>query len=58
VQAGELYWKWNLDGTLQPANFYIDLTLVSSYNTHMGTISQYYAGFFRPDHDPPPAPAS
>ncbi len=34
-------------------NFYIDLAPVSSYNTGMGFASQYYAGFFRPDHDPP-----
>jgi hypothetical protein len=57
MQAGELYWKWNMAGTLLPANYYIDLTPVSFYNTRMGTISQFCAGFFRPDHDPPPAPA-
>ncbi len=34
-------------------NFYIDLVPVYSYNTCMGYVSQYYAGFYRPDHDPP-----
>jgi len=34
-------------------NFYIDLAPVYSYNTCMRTISQFYAGFYRPDHDPP-----
>jgi hypothetical protein len=57
MQAGDLFWKWILAATLL-TNFYIDLTLVSSYNARMGYVSQYYAGFFRPDHDPPPAPAS
>jgi len=33
--------------------FYIDPAPVYSYNTCMGYVSQYYAGFFRPDHDPP-----
>ena len=34
-------------------NFYIDLVLIYSYNICMGIVSQFYAGFFRPDHDPP-----
>jgi hypothetical protein len=45
-------------------NFCIDLTPVYSYNTRMEYVSQYdtglspfIGGFFRPDHDPPTAPA-
>jgi hypothetical protein len=57
MQAGNLFSKGILAATLL-TNFYIDRDLVSSYNTRMGYVSQYYAGFFRPDHDPPPAPAS
>jgi hypothetical protein len=31
----------------------IDLAPIYSYNTSMGKVIQYWAGFFRPDHDPP-----
>jgi hypothetical protein len=31
----------------------IDPHPVSSYNTFMLSIFNYFAGFFRPDHDPP-----
>ncbi len=33
--------------------FYIDLAPVSSYNTGMKYVSQFYAGFFPPEHDLP-----
>jgi hypothetical protein len=31
----------------------IDPHPVSSYNTVMASVFNYFAGFFRPDHDPP-----
>jgi hypothetical protein len=31
----------------------IDLDFISPYNTAMIYICRYFAGFFRPDHDPP-----
>jgi hypothetical protein len=31
----------------------IDPHPISSYNTFMVIVFKYFAGFFRPDHDPP-----
>lgn len=38
------------------AELIIDPHPVSSYNTFMLPACQYFAGFFRPDHDPPQVP--
>ncbi|PWB71420.1 MAG: hypothetical protein C3F07_14310 [Anaerolineales bacterium] len=42
--------KHNFAGKIRPAKVIIDLPFVSSYNTNM---KLKFAGFFRPDHDPP-----